>query len=67
MLLQLLVVLIEFSELVRENISIGHKVEMLLAESLLHTDDVEAEAVLSGNFITLGEVVDLLILIESFV
>ena len=67
MLLQLLVVFVEFSKLVWKNISIGHKVKMLFAESLLHTDNVEAETVLTSNFITHREVIDLLILIESFI
>ena len=40
---------------------------MLFAKSLLHSDDVEAEPVFPCDFMTLREVVDLLVLVQAFV
>ena len=51
-LLQLLVMLVEFTKLVWENVGVGNKVKMLFSVSLLHSDDVETESVLSRDFMT---------------
>ena len=67
MLLELLVVLVEFTEFIGKNIGIRDKVKVLLAVSFLHSNDVEAKSVLSGDFVTLREMIDLLVLVESFV
>jgi hypothetical protein len=67
MLLELLIVLIEFSELVRENVSVWNEVKMLLSKSFLHSDNVEAESILPCDFMTLREMVDLLVLVKAFI
>jgi hypothetical protein len=66
-LLQLLVMLVEFTKLVRENVSVWNKVKMLLSVSLLHSDDVETEPVLSSDFMTRWEVIYLLVFVKAFV
>lgn len=63
MLLQLLVMVIEVSEFVRQDVGVWHEVVGGLTVSFLHSHAVEAKTVLAGNFITLGEMVDLLVLI----
>lgn len=67
MLLQLLVVIVEVSELVRQDIGVWAKVEGRLSKALLQSNDVEAESVLASDLIRLGEMIDLLILIKAFV
>ena len=67
MLFELLVVFVKFSKLIWKNIGIWHKIEMLFAKSFLHPHNIKAEPVLSGDFIALREVINLLILIESFI
>jgi len=62
-LLQLLVVLVKLSEFVRQDVSVGHKVEVLLAVLLLHSNHVEAQSIFPRNFMRLREVVDLLVLV----
>jgi hypothetical protein len=66
-LLQFLIVIVEVTELIRQDVSVWAEVERRLAKSFLHAHDVEAESVFSGDFITLGEMVDLLILIQAFI
>ena len=67
MLLLLLIMLIKLSELIRQDVCIRNKIKMLFAIPFLHPDDVEAESILPGNFMTLREMVDLLILIQAFI
>lgn len=67
MLLQLLVVLVELTKFIWQNVSIGNKVKVLLSISFLHSDNVKAEPIFSCDFVTLWEVIDLLVLIEAFV
>ena len=67
MLLQLLIVFVEFAELVRQDVGVWNEVPLGLSIAFLHPDDVKAKTVLARNFMTLREVVDLLILIEAFV
>lgn len=67
MLLQLLVMGIEVSEFVWEDIGVRHEVEVLFPESLLHANHVETETVLPRDLIALWEMVDLLILVQSFI
>ena len=66
-LLELLVVFIEFAKLIWEDVSVWHEVEVLFAISFLHPDNVEAKSVFPRDLMTLREVVDLLILVQSFV
>ena len=66
-LLQLLVVVVEVTELVRQNVSVRAEVESALSESLLQAHDIEAKSVLASDFIALWEVIDLLILVQAFI
>jgi len=67
MLFQLLIVLIELSELVRQDISVRNEVKMLLAKPLLHPHNIEAKSIFPCNFMTLWVMVDLLVLVETFI
>lgn len=67
MLLKLLVVIIEVTELVGEDVSVRTEVEGILAKSLLQSHNIEAQTVLSCDFITLREMIDLLVLVKSLV
>lgn len=67
MLLQLLVMLVKLTELIRQDIGIRYKVKVLFTKSLLHSDNVEAKPVFPCNFVTLREVIDLLVFVEPFV
>ena len=67
MLFELLVVLVELTEFIRKNVSVGHEVEMLLAISFLHPDNVEAKSIFPCDLVALGEVVYLLVLVQSFI
>lgn len=58
---------VEISELIRQDVGIRHEVERCLAKPLLHADYVEAESVLARDLMALWEVVDLLILVQTFV
>lgn len=66
-LLQLLVVVVEVTKLIGQDVSVRRKVKTALAESFLHSDDVEAESILASDLVTLREVVNLLVLIETLV
>lgn len=66
-LLQFLVVLVELAKFVGENVGIRYEVEVLLAEPLLHPDNIEAKAILPRDLVTLREVIDFLVLIEALV
>lgn len=63
MLPQFLVVRVEFTKLIGKDVGVGHKVEVVLSILLLHSDNVAAESVFSGDFVTLREMVDLLKLV----
>lgn len=67
MLLQLLIVSIEITELVWKNICIRYKVEVALPELLLHPHHIIAQPVFPGYFIALREVIYFLILIQSLI
>ena len=67
MLLQLLIMLIEFSKLIWQDVSVWNEVEMLLSVSLLHPHHVEAETILSRDFVALREMIDFLVLVKPFV
>lgn len=66
-LLQLLIMLVKLTELIWQDVGVRYKVKMLFAKSLLHSDNVEAKPVFPCNFVTLREVVDLLVLVQAFV
>lgn len=67
MLLELLVVLVEFSELIRKNVSVGNEVEMLLSIPFLHSYDVEAETIFPSDFMALWKMINLLVLVKAFI
>jgi len=66
-LFQLLVVLIELAELVGQDVSVRHEIEVLLPKPLLHSHDVEAESIFPRNFMALREVIYLLVFIQALV
>jgi hypothetical protein len=67
MLLKLLLMLVEFSELVWQDIGVWDKVEMLFAEPLLHPDNIEAKSIFPGDLMTLREMINLLVLVKTLV
>ncbi len=67
MLFKFLIVRIEVSKLIREDIGVRNKVKVLFAKLLLHAHHVETKTVLPCNLVTLGEVVYLLELIQTLV
>ena len=54
-------------ELVRKDVGVWDEIELAPTEPFLHLDIIEAEAILSGDFIALWEVVDSLELIQTFI
>ena len=58
---------IEISELIRQIISVRYDVKCLLAEFILHFDDVGAQSVFPCELETIGKVVDLLIFVQIIV
>lgn len=66
-LLQLLIMVVEVTKLIRQYVGIGAEVKCRLAKALLESDNVKAETILSGNLVRLREVVNLLVLVEAFV
>ena len=67
MLLQLLVVVVKVAELVWQNVGVRRKVEGLLSEALLHANYIETEAIFAGDFVTLREMVNLLVLVKTLI
>jgi hypothetical protein len=66
-LLQLLVVVIKISKLFGKNIGVWGQVECRLAIFFLHSDQIEAKSVFFGDFVTVGKLVNLLVLVQTFV
>lgn len=67
MLFQLLIVLVELSKFIGENVGVRYKVKVLLAIPLLHPNNIETESVFSCDLMTLWEMIDLLVLIQSLI
>ena len=67
MLLQLLVVVVKVAELVRQNVGVRRKVVGLLSKAFLHANYIETEAIFAGDFVTLREMVNLLVLVETLI
>lgn len=65
--LALIEALAELLPLLWQNECFRQEVEVLLREPLLHLDSIDCEAVLSGKLRARREVINLLVLIESFV
>jgi hypothetical protein len=62
-LLQFLEVVIEVTELIRQDVGVWGEVKGSLSESFLETHNVEAKTVLAGDFVTVGEVIYLLVFV----
>jgi len=62
-LLQFLEVVVEVTEFIRQDVGVGGEVKGGLSESFLETHNVEAETVLAGDLVTVGEVIDLLVFV----
>lgn len=58
---------VKVSELIRQDVGIWAKVKCILSKPFLETHDIEAESVLSRDFIALWEVIDLLILVQALI
>lgn len=58
---------VKFSELVGQDVSVGHKVKVVLAVLLLHAHHIEAEPVFARDLVTLRKMVDLLVFIEALI
>ena len=67
MLLEFLIVVVEITELIWQNIGIWRKVKCILSEPLLKAHDIEAQTVLPGDLVALREVIDLLILVKALI
>lgn len=67
MLFKLLVVRIEVTKFVWQDVSVRYKVKVCLAKFLLHADHIVAEPILSRYFVALREMIDLLELIQTFI
>jgi hypothetical protein len=67
MLFQLLIMRVEIAEFIREDVSIRHKIKVLLSKAFLHSHHIIAKPILSGDFIALRVVIDLLELIKTLV
>ena len=67
MLLQFLVVIVEVSKLVWQDVRVRAEVEGRLSKALLHAYNVEAESIFAGDLVALWEVVDLLVLVQPFI
>ena len=66
-LLEFLIMCVKFSELIRKNVSVGYEIEILLSILFLHADHIVTKSIFSRDFVTLREMIDLLIFIETFV
>lgn len=66
-LLQLLIVIVEVTELVRQDVRIRAEVKCLLAIALLQADNVKAETILASDLVRLREMIELLVLIKALI
>ena len=67
MLLQLLVVVVEIAEFIRQDVGVWAEIESILAKSFLKPYNIKAKTILAGDLVTLREVIDLLVLIEALI
>jgi hypothetical protein len=58
---------IEFAKLIRKDVGVWHKVEVLLSIPFLHPYHIKAQSVFSCDLVTLREMINLLIFIKTFV
>lgn len=57
----------EVVELIRQNVSVWDKVELVSAKALLHLDVIVTKSVFSSDLIALRKVIDSLVLIQALV
>jgi len=67
MLLQFLVVIVEVTKLIWQNVGIRAEIKGRLSKSFLHTHNIEAKSIFTSDLITLWKMVDFLILIKTFI
>ena len=67
MLFQLLIMVIEVSKLIWQDVGVWAEVKRSLSEPFLQAHNIETQTILSSDLVTLREVIDLLILIEPFI
>lgn len=65
--LQIVKVVVEVGELVRQNVAVRYYVELFFAVLLLHFYDISDESVFTSKFVGVGKVVDSLIILEFFI
>lgn len=59
--------IVEIAELIWQNVGVWTKIEGGFPKAFLHSHNVEAEAIFARNFVTLRKMVNLLILIQTFI
>ena len=67
MLLQLLIVFIEFTKLVWQDVGIWNEVKVLLSVPFLHSYHIEAQPIFPSDFVTLWEMIYLLVLVQALI
>ena len=67
MLLQLLVVVVEVAKFVGQDVGVRAEVKSILTESFLKPYYVKAKPILAGDLVTLGKVINLLVLIKTLI
>ena len=67
MLFQFLVVVVEVTKLIRQDVCVRAEIKSRFAESFLHTHYVETQSIFASDLITLREMVNLLVLIQAFI
>jgi hypothetical protein len=58
---------VEFAKLIRKDVSVRNEIILTGAKLFLRPDIVVAKTILAGNFITLREMVNALILVKAFI
>ena len=58
---------VKIVELLRQNVSVRDKVELVFAEAFLHLHEVVAQAIFSRDLVALREVIDALVLVQALV
>jgi hypothetical protein len=67
MLFEFLVVSVEITKLIRQNIRVRNKIKRRFTKLFLHANHIVAKAILASDFIALREVIDLLVLVKALV
>ena len=67
MLLQFLVMVIKVTKLIGQDVCVWAEIKGRFAKALLQSHYIEAKAIFAGDFVRLGEMVNLLILIKTLI